>query len=252
MVTFLLSYFVDAPGTLRILQSTLDSSYYSSYVPPRADSDKLLNIPVYILISKATASAAEAFTTNMKYLNENVALIGETTRGAENPVDYVLIDTNFILQTPSYKVIYSLNPYRWEGQGIEPDINIDLEHAQEYAHKTMLKALLKNCSDSISKSKYQWAIDGLEASYENIEIASLKELTGIYGRYDVYMKDNKLFLQYKGSTPRLLIPVNNKYFVVEGISYYRVSFIEDHIGECMRRIFIYGGIQEISMEKGPK
>lgn len=69
MVTFLLSYFAapPGPGTLRIMQSTIDSSYYASYVPPAVTGKRLLKIPVYILVSSATASAAEAFTTNMKY-----------------------------------------------------------------------------------------------------------------------------------------------------------------------------------------
>jgi hypothetical protein len=251
MVTFLLSYFIDppGPGTLRILQSTIDSSYFASYIPPAVNGDILSNIPVYILISRATASAAEAFTTNMKYLNKNVILIGETTRGAENPVDYVLIDTNFVLQTPSYKIIYSLNPYRWEGKGIEPDIAIDPEQAKEYAHKTMLKELLANCSDSVAKPKYQWAVDGLQASYDNINISALKDLTGAYGKYRVYLENSKIFLQYNGGTSRLLIPVTKEYFVVEGINYYRISFIKDHLGERMRRIFTYGDIQEIPREK---
>jgi hypothetical protein len=112
----------------------------------------------------------------------------------------------------------------------------------------MLKELLANCSDSVAKSKYQWAVDGMEASYDNINIASLKDLTGTYGKYRVYLEKDKIFLQYNGGTSRLLIPVTKEYFVVEGINYYRLAFINDKLGQRMRRIFTYGDIQEIPRE----
>lgn len=251
MVTFLMSYFINppGPGTLRISQSTLDSSYTTSYIPPAVNGKRLLNIPVYILISRATASAAESFSTNMKFFNKDVTLIGEKTRGAENPIDYVSIDEHYILQIPSYKILYSLNPYRWEGRGIEPDIAVDPENAKDLAHKIMLKALLQDCKDSLSISRYQWAKDGLEASYDNVDIGSLNKLTGSYGKYEVYEEDDKIYLRKNGGQPSLLIPVNEGYFIVEGIKYYRLSFVMDEHGQRMRRIFYYGDVHEISKEK---
>lgn len=251
MVTFLLSYFINppGPGTIRVQLSTLDSSYYTEYIPPVVNGKRLLNIPVYILISRATASAAESFTTNMSFFNKNVTTIGEKTRGAENPIDYTFIDENFILQIPSYKILYSLNPYSWEGKGIEPDIAVEAANAKEYAHKLMLKELFRDCKDSLSKSKYQWALDGLEASYDNVEIRLLKELTGSYGKYEVYLEDGEIYILYNAGPARKLIPINEKYFIVDGIQYYRIEFLNDEHGQRMKRIFYYGNVQEISKEK---
>ena len=68
MVVYLLGYLIDnkEPLLLNITESTLDSSIYSEMVPTYVPGKKLTNIPIYILTSPATASAAESFTAHLK------------------------------------------------------------------------------------------------------------------------------------------------------------------------------------------
>ena len=109
MVVFLAGHFIDSaePIVFNISYSTIDSTHYTSMMPSFIPGAKLIDIPIYILTSRATASAAEAFTHIMKNYNQNVVVIGKKTRGAENPVNHLVVGNEYILRIPSWRNIYS-------------------------------------------------------------------------------------------------------------------------------------------------
>jgi len=248
MVVYLLGYLIDnkEPLLLNITESTLDSSIYSEMVPTYVPGKKLTNIPIYILTSPATASAAEAFTAHLKYFNTNVTIVGKKTKGAENPVEHVVIDENFILQIPAWKKIYTKNPIVWEGVGINPDIEVDPGEAMVTAYKNALQKLLKTSNDQTAIDKYQWALDGLTASYDNADINSIKEYAGSYGKIQIKLKNNKLYYQFEDRPAILLIPISTDYFLAEGVDYFRIKFITNGDMIIMKQIFIYGNEREYS------
>jgi len=112
MVVYLLAYFIDnkEPLVLNITESTLDSTIYSEVVPTYVPGLELADIPIYVLTSQVTASAAEAFTSHLKYFNKNTVIVGKKTKGAENPVEHIAVDENFVLQIPAWKKLYTENP----------------------------------------------------------------------------------------------------------------------------------------------
>ena len=247
MVDFLLSYFVDntEPLLINISQSTLDSSYYSSVIPAYVSGQKLTNIPIYILTSAVTASAAEGFTSNIKFFNKNVTVVGKKTSGAENPVEHLAINEDFVLQIPSWKRIFSSNPNVWEGVGIDPDIEVEVEDAKRIAHIKALEKLIGSTRDSTALDKYQWALDGLKANYNNVDIINLEKYAGNYGKIKITNQGSKLFCQYKERSAKLLIPISEDYFIVEGIDYYRIKFYSVKNKEMLKQIFSYGTIREM-------
>jgi hypothetical protein len=74
-----------------------------AYVP----GVRLSDFPLCILTSKSTASAAEAFTNIMKHLRDNTLIVGETTAGAENPVEHLHLFDDDVLRIPCWKKVYS-------------------------------------------------------------------------------------------------------------------------------------------------
>jgi len=246
MVVYLLGYLVDnkEPLLLNITESTLDSSVYSEIVPTYVPGKKLTNIPIYILTSPATASAAEAFVSHLKYFNSNVTIVGKKTKGAENPVEHIAIDENFVLQIPAWKKIYAKNPIVWEGIGINPDIEVNPGEAMVTAYKHVLQKLLKTSNEQTAIDKYQWALDGLTASYDNAEINSIKEYAGGYGKIQIKLKNYKLYYQFEDRPPILLIPISNDYFLAEGVDYFRIKFITNGDIIIMKQIFTYGNESE--------
>lgn len=242
MVDYLLGYFVDTngPQVLNITESTLDSSVYSEVVPSYVPGKKLIGIPVYILTSSATASAAEAFTSHLKYLNKDVEIVGEKTAGAENPVEHIAINDKFVLQIPAWRKIYSKNPGSWEGVGIKPDIEVEASEALKTAHLSVLKKLLKESTDQTAVDKYQWAIDGLSAGYKNVDVDMIKKYSGSYGKIKITYRDDKLYYHREDRPAVLLIPVSENYYIIEGIDYFRIKFLQTGGSIILKQIFDFG------------
>lgn len=251
MVVNLLSYFIDnkKPLLLDITKSTLDGSTDSTIVPVNIKGNKLINIPIYILVSQVTASAAEAFTFYIKHLNNNVKLLGKKTKGAENPVEHIALNNNFVLQIPAWKRSYSLYSGSWEGVGISPDIEMEPVDALKEAHKVALEKLLTNTNDKTAIDKYRWALDGMSASYDNIDATAIKKFSGTYGKIKIIYKDSKLYSLSGDGSAKLLIPISDNYFIVESVDYFRIKFIITDKGIVLRQIFTFGTEREYLKNK---
>lgn len=246
MVDYLLGYFIGnkEPLVLNVTKSTLDSSVYSEVVPSYVPGKKLADIPIYILTSPTTASAAESFISHLKYFNKNVTIVGNKTKGAENPVEHISIDDNFVLQIPAWKKIYSKNPNIWEGVGITPDIEVEPIDALKTAYKKAIERLLTTTSDKTAIDKYQWALDGISASYNNVDSNTIDKYAGNYGKIKIIYKDSKLHYLAGVGSSKLLIPISDNYFVVESVDYFRIKFIDTNGGIVLKQIFSFGTVRE--------
>jgi len=229
MVMFLSSYFfdIDSPEITSIAHSTLDGTYYSSMLSSYVPGEKLTEIPLYILISSFTASAAEGFANIMNHLNDKTTLVGEKTGGAENPAERVVICNEFILRIPCWKRIYSATGSGWEGIGVEPDIHVDAESALFTAHLEALKKLSQNDLNEKNKKKYQWAIDGVIARNNpiNIKDSVLQSYAGKYGRKTIYYKNGDLYYQLSDIISKSkMLPITDNYFLINNHDDFRIVF----------------------------
>ena len=129
MVALLASYLFDHPEYLYDPRSLPnEQSWTRSPVP----GNKLADKPAYLLISHTTASAAEAFTYNVKMLRR-ATLIGQTTRGATHSGVFYRIDEHFGIGVQEVKPV---NPYAktdWAVAGIEPDVKVPVGEALDRA-----------------------------------------------------------------------------------------------------------------------
>ncbi|UCD19265.1 MAG: S41 family peptidase [candidate division WOR-3 bacterium] len=247
MVNLLLSYFAESGcGVMfNVAQSTLDSSYYASSTLPYVPGKRLNDIPVYVLISRSTASGAEAFAAQIKCVNSRAILVGETTAGAENPLGTVVIGDDYILDIPVWRKIYSAYDINWEGKGVEPDVEVGVLEALQTAHMEALEKLAEGATNEASKDRYQWALDGVRAVYEPLSIPReiLESYAGNYGTRKVTFIEGELYYQYKDRTKRKMMAVTSDYFVVERYDFFRVKFIRknDEVS-VLREIFTDGSI----------
>lgn len=138
MIALISSYLLEEPTHLnsfyyRPLDHTRQS-WSHRYVPGKRSVDK----PVYVLTSNYTFSAAEEFTYNLKNLKRAI-IVGEVTGGGAHPGNYRQISKNFRVFIPIGRAINPITNTNWEGTGVEPDIQIDKEHAFEFAYKEALQ-----------------------------------------------------------------------------------------------------------------
>jgi len=242
MVMFLASYFIDShePVVVKISYSTIENVYYSSTIQAYVPGKKFTDRPVYILTSAATASAAEAFITIMTHFRQDVTLVGQKTRGAENPVAHLAVGEGFVLRLPCWRQIYSLISTKWEGIGITPHFVTAADHALRKAHYDALKKLSGRSQNKDDLAKNQWAMDGIKPFLEPVSVEEeiLKSYEGLYGNIDVRFENG--VLRY-GRDKQRLIPISETYFLVESADYLRVKFIvENGRVNSLERVFVYG------------
>lgn len=97
------------------------------------------NKPVYILINKNTASAAEAFAFVLKN-QKRAKIVGERSAGAANRNDwYVVNDENYISVSTAATYLPGTQ-ISWEGEGVQPDIKVKNDDALAYLLGTLGKS----------------------------------------------------------------------------------------------------------------
>jgi hypothetical protein len=93
-------------------------------------------MPVYILTSENTLSAAEAFTYILQDLGRAV-VVGERTPGMANPSRTFTIADRFDLTVPFLIMRYGKSGGTFAGAGVKPDIDVPAESALEAALKQL-------------------------------------------------------------------------------------------------------------------
>ncbi len=125
-----LSYFFSAPVLLHGCPDILDGPGAAEWTRPNDLSKTLSTVPLYVLTSTKTLSAAEAVVYQLKR-NQRATIVGETTAGAGNRVDVFGLAYDF------YFVNSIGNPYNtpensdWEGSGIQSNIKVSSHDAFE-------------------------------------------------------------------------------------------------------------------------
>lgn len=139
MVQQISSYFLDKKTHLNSFYSR-DTDQTSEYWTVAIEGKKRPSLPIYILTSNATFSAAEEFAYNFKHLGRAI-IIGESTKGGANPWRFVDIGDDIRVAMPVAMAINPITNTNWEGKGVQPDHSITADKALEYAYKKALEQL---------------------------------------------------------------------------------------------------------------
>jgi hypothetical protein len=91
------------------------------YTDPTATGGLLLKMPVYILTSTQTVSAAEDLAYAMQ-ATKRATIAGEKTAGGSHPTGPVVLGHGFIAIVPFAHTYNILTGTEWEGVGVKPDI----------------------------------------------------------------------------------------------------------------------------------
>lgn len=190
------------------------------YVPGKRSPD----IPVYVLTSGRTFSAAEEFTYNLKNL-KRATIIGETTGGGAHPGGTMAATDRFTLWVPRGRAINPITNTNWEGTGVEPDIKVTAADALETAQ---IKALEKLAASKTGlKSRYEWILTGLKANQSIVKVdeTTLKSYAGSYGPRIISYENGQLYYQRTGNPKYKLRVLDTTIFEPEGLDYFRIKFI---------------------------
>jgi len=242
MVQFISTYLFDE-NLMPVLLNLKDSRNWiislQNWTLPFVPGKRMADIPVYILISRYTGSAAEAFSYSLRNV-QRATLVGETTAGAAHPVSFHNLGDGFTGVIPNGLITNPLTKTDWEGVGVDPDIAVESSKAFDKAYKTILDSLSATTVDSDMKYKIEWAKDGLalkEGGYE-IKTKELADYAGQYGQRTVIYKNNQLFYKRTDKETKM-IPISKDKFVLAEIDNFRIRFERDNNGKIISLTGLY-------------
>ena len=143
MMQLLSSYFTDKkPVLLSNFYERKTKNKTQLFTLENINGKRRTNTPLYILTSKRTFSAAEAFTYTLKHLDKAI-VVGEKTRGGANRTKRVNINDNFTISIPYIEATHPVTKTNWEGIGVQPDISTSKNDAFIIAYIDAIKKTVK-------------------------------------------------------------------------------------------------------------
>ena len=104
------------------------------------------DVPLFLLTSRGTASAAEEFTFVLKN-RHRATLVGSRTAGAGHMVNGFPVGSGFILSVSFTRVSDPATGKEWEQVGVEPDSAVPPDEALTVAHAAALRGALAASKD---------------------------------------------------------------------------------------------------------
>ncbi|MDB4999289.1 MAG: hypothetical protein JWR76_366 [Mucilaginibacter sp.] len=193
-----------------------------------------LNMPIYILTSHRTFSAAEDFAYGMQSVHR-AQTVGEASGGGAHPVQTSPIGCGLVIRIP---IMRSYNPYThkdWEGVGVLPDIRCSAESALDVALSNIYRQILTNSKNLDEKGKYQWLRDRVTAQKVTVASKLLQSYTGTYGHHlRLFVKDGCLYCTdlLMNNLTFELHSVNTGIFYSGPESDLKITMIKSRTGVC--------------------
>jgi tetratricopeptide (TPR) repeat protein len=160
MMQLLASYFFDeTPVLLSDFYERKTNTKTQLYSFESVNGKRCINKPLYILTSKHTFSAAEAFAYTLKHLDK-ATVVGEITKGGANRTKRVNLNDEFTLSVPYIQSIHPVTKTNWEGKGVQPNIKTNEKDAFVYAHVDAIRKTFKgNKNIVLNKIGYNFLND---------------------------------------------------------------------------------------------
>jgi hypothetical protein len=240
MVTYLISHFFKEKTLIMdiYLRSEHDTLHY--YAQPDSIPGKLSEIPIYILTSYKTFSAAEALTYGLQSQGR-ATVVGEVTRGGAHTVKYRNLTSGFIGDIPFGVARNPITKTNWEKIGITPDVMVNENKALEAAEIQIFEKARSQAKSEETLRKLQWEYDLLQSKNHPIDMDSLafRKHCGDYGPYSIYYSKGNLCYQKVGKAVFILLPLNATTMKVKGNDSFRIEFVINEAGVCTSIITHY-------------
>ncbi len=246
MIQLLTSYlYPSEPVHLNNFYWRPTDTHTQTWTLPHVPGIRRPDMPVYVLTSNRTFSAAEEFSYNLRNL-ERATLIGETTGGGAHPGGSQIVDDQFMIWLPEGRAINPITNTNWEGVGVKPHIESSEQDALGIAHETALLALAKE-NPGEGGQLFRWYLESLEAENNpvTLEAETLAAYVGTYGPRQLSFVDGELYYQRKGRNKLKLSALSHTKFAVETLPGFRLEVVMKK-GEAiaLRALYDNGRVNE--------
>jgi len=140
------------------------------------------DVPLYVLTSRNTGSAAEEFAFVLKNL-KRATVVGDRTAGAGHMVAGVPMPHGFVAGVSITRVSDPRTGAEWEAVGVQPDRNVPADQALGTAHAMALRAAAATAADEDRRRTLERTAEWVEARDRPRELDPAR-LAAIAGRYE--------------------------------------------------------------------
>jgi hypothetical protein len=226
MVQLITSYLYGSePVHLNTFYKRPSDSFKQTWTLPHIQGKGRPNVPVYVLISRSSFSAAEEFSYNLRNL-DRATLIGEATGGGAHSGGTEIINDQFTIWLPQGRSINPITNTDWEGVGVKPHLEVNSKGALNIAHKQAL-SILAEANPGEDGFKYRWYLQSLKAKNTPIKLEEkvLASYVGVYGPRTISFESGELYYQRQGRDKLKLLPIDATTFSVAGLTGFRIQVI---------------------------
>ena len=233
-VNFLESYFLANSTHISGFTSRLSKTTTEIYITPDTRIKKFPeNVPLYILVSKRTSSAAEAFAYDLQAFKRAV-IIGDTTNGEANPGYAFVVNSEMWMMIPTSLNVNAITKTNWQGIGVVPDVRIPADKALDAAQAAAYKLLRENAKSPEMQNRYEWLFTALDSKIHPVKLVD-SELMPFTGKYannrSISLVGESLYYEREGAgEKKKLVPLSKELFALDGVPFFRVKFIRDEKG----------------------
>lgn len=139
MVQYLCSFFFDQKVHLNSLYWREGDRTDEFWTLDDVGGKKMADVPLFIITSNRTFSAAEEFSYNMQ-TQKRATLVGQTSGGGANPGGTRPINEKLSVFIPTGKAVNPITNTNWEGVGVIPEVEVVQENVFEKAHELAKEA----------------------------------------------------------------------------------------------------------------
>lgn len=237
MANEILSYFFAAKTYIGKSFNRITNTWSDNYIENKKaiTGGVVLKMPVYILTSNRTFSAAEAVAYTLRHIKQDVVVIGDTTRGGAHLTRSFSLGHGFVGFIPYMRGENVTTKTDWEGTGVIPDSTVDEKNCLQTAQNVILHKKLSATTDETAKRKVNWLLNYYKSKNSSLGVNSSDAIkfTGNFAEFEITCKDNQLMCRDTNqphSTPEQLIPITSTLFQVGAT--YQIECIVDDSGSC--------------------
>jgi len=226
MVALLSTYFFEQRTPLTRTFRRVEDQTTEDRTLPFVPGPRIPTADLFILTSRATFSAAEAFAFGLQQI-KRATIVGEVTRGGANAGRYRPATERFRVFVPNAHATSAATGRTWDKVGIEPDLKTAASSALDAAHQEALSRLMQKATDSIRKRDLEWMAEVVRAKTEASKHSrpDLPQLTGRYGPYSITAEGQELFYARDANPRWSLTRISRDTYVRDAFAYMsRVTF----------------------------
>lgn len=240
MVNHIVSHFFKTKTYVSDIYIRSENVTLPYYTVPDSSYGALTELPIYILTSYKTFSAAEGLSYELQCL-KRATIIGETTRGGAHTVTYRPLSSGFVCDIPFGRATSPITKRNWEKVGVIPDIKVPADRALEIAEIKIFEDAFAKAKDSSEIKRLKWQLDLVQSINHPLQLdtATLIKFSGLYGAYAIIYSNGELFYQKTGKAKFPLIPMSSNSMRAKGNDTFIVEFYKNYFGKINRMVTLY-------------